>query len=372
MSAKIREKILAYVEKIPEVIKFQKEDTKKKVIVNLPGYFPDEVIYASGALPIRLWGSKLEPSRADALLQSFACTLSRTVLEEMLTTGKELYDAFLFTSLCDTFQNLYEVYRHTENPLPSHMFILPLTSIKNERRNFLENQFKKATQWLEEIAGNKINGQSLASAYEKYTKRYNLLSQVFNKRKKGTLQLNNYEFYSLIKLSGIPEIDKYCELLKEVLNLPDKSSDKRPRIMLSGIVPEPSVLLKIFDELKVNIISDDMMNSERLLSREPIKSLGEEAIDRSIFDSYPCSTIFNENNVRNEFLLKRIKQERISGVVFWQIKFCEPEGFDRPQLISYLKDNGVPSLIFEVELQMKNYEGIKTRIQSFVESLEVP
>ncbi len=370
MSVKIKEKILAYAEKIPEIIRFEKEDTNKKVIVNLPAYFPDEVIYSAGALPVRLWGSKLQPSRADALLQSFACTLSRTVLEEMLTNSRKLYDAFLFTSLCDTFQNLYEVYRHTENALPSHMFILPLTSNREERRRFLKLQFDKAIEWLESITGNKVTEASLKKSYEKYLKRYELLKELFKRRVDGSLPLNNFEFYSLIKLSGILDVDKYCGLLSDVLSHEEKGSEKRPRIMLSGILPEPSGLLKIFDELRVNIASDDMMNSERLLSREPVRSLTSGEIDRFVFESHPCSTLYREDSKRNEYLLKKIKDEKIDGVIFWEVKFCEPEGFDRPQLISYLKDNGIPSLVFEVELQMKSYENIRTRIQSFVESLE--
>ncbi len=370
MSVKIKEKILAYADKIPEVIKFQREDTKKKVIVNLPAYFPDEVIYSAGALPIRLWGSKLQPTRADALFQSFACTLSRTVFEEMLADSQKIYDAFLFTSLCDTFQNLYEVYRYTDNAKPSHMFILPLTSSREERRKFLNIQFNKATKWLESITGNKITEKSLREAYEKYLKRYKLLRELFKRRADGSVPLDNYEFYSLIKLSGILEVDKYCEFLYDVLHLEGKPPEKGPRIMLSGIVPEPAGLLKVFDELKINIVSDDMMNSERLLSREPIRALNSEEIDRFVFESHPCSTLYREDNKRIEYLLRRIKEEKIDGIIFWEIKFCEPEGFDRPQLISYLKGNGIPSLVFEVELQMKSYENIKTRIQSFVESLE--
>lgn len=371
MSTNVREKILSLAERIPEVIKEQKEASRKKVIVNLPAYFPDEVIYSAGALPVRLWGSKLQPSRADALLQSFSCTLSRTVLEEMLTTADKLYDAFLFTSMCDTFQNLYEVYRHTEKALPSHMFILPLTSSKEERRNFLEDQLRKATTWVESITGQKITESSLQSTYEIYSTRHKLLSEVFKRRNNGKIQLNNFEFYSLIKLSGIIDPPKYSDLLKEVLSLPETPSRKGPRIMISGIVPEPSGFLKVFDELNVNIAADDMMNSERLLSRAPLKSLTADEIARFVFGSHPCSTLFSQEDGRSEFLLKRIKNENIKGVVFWQIKFCEPEGFDRPQLIDYLKKNGIPSLVVEVELHMKTYENIRTRIQGFVESLEV-
>ncbi len=369
MSEKIREKILAYTEKLTEVIRFQKEDTKKKVIVNLPAYFPDEVIYAAGALPLRLWGSKLEPVHADALLQSFACTLSRTVLEEMLANPEGIYDAFLFTSMCDTFQNLYEVYRHTENAKPTHMFILPLTSSKDERKRFLDIQFKKSKEWLESITGNKITDKALSDSYEKYSKRYNLLREIYKRRNSRSLPLNNYEFYSLIKLSGALDVEKYCTLLKEVLGYKGTAPSSGPRIMLSGIVPEPSGLLKIFDELKVNIVADDMMNSERLLSREPLKSLSANEIDRFVFESHPCSTLFNENNLRGKFLVDRIKKEKIDAMIIWDVKFCEPEGFDRPQLMSYLKENGIPSMVFEVEMQMKSYENIKTRIQSFIESL---
>jgi len=143
MKDEIFKRVYSYLENFSATIKEQKKTGGRKCIVVLPSYFPDEVVYAFGALPVRLWGSKRDPSRADALIQSFACTLSRTVLEEMLTNEDDVYDAFLFTSICDTFQNLYEVYRYTGKAKPSHMFLFPLTSSEEERKNYLNIQFQR-------------------------------------------------------------------------------------------------------------------------------------------------------------------------------------------------------------------------------------
>ncbi|MCK5202432.1 MAG: 2-hydroxyacyl-CoA dehydratase, partial [Desulfobacterales bacterium] len=51
-------------------------------------------------------------------------------------------------------------------------------------------------------------------------------------------------------------------------------------------------------------------------------------------------------------------------------KFCEPDAFDRPQLMNRLKAEGIPAAFIDMELSMSNFEALKTRINAFCEILE--
>jgi len=57
------------------------------------------------------------------------------------------------------------------------------------------------------------------------------------------------------------------------------------------------------------------------------------------------------------------------GVLFWSIRFCEPDAFDRPQLSERLKQEGIPAVTLEMDLATGNFEPIKTRVEAFCEMI---
>jgi benzoyl-CoA reductase/2-hydroxyglutaryl-CoA dehydratase subunit BcrC/BadD/HgdB len=89
-----------------------------------------------------------------------------------------------------------------------------------------------------------------------------------------------------------------------------------------------------------------------------------------LFNPAPCCCIYNPENDRHTYLLNKVKQSRADGVLFWYIKFCEPDAFDRPQLMNRLKAEGIPAAFIDMELSMSNFEALKTRINAFCEILE--
>ena len=57
-------------------------------------------------------------------------------------------------------------------------------------------------------------------------------------------------------------------------------------------------------------------------------------------------------------------------MLLWYLKFCEPDAFDRPQLMAHLKAADVPVSFIDLELTMTNFDAIRTRISAFCEILE--
>jgi len=56
-------------------------------------------------------------------------------------------------------------------------------------------------------------------------------------------------------------------------------------------------------------------------------------------------------------------------VVFYDVKFCEPEQFDLPQLRAGLQSSGLPSISLEVDLSGGLSHQVVTRLEAFVEML---
>jgi benzoyl-CoA reductase/2-hydroxyglutaryl-CoA dehydratase subunit BcrC/BadD/HgdB len=57
------------------------------------------------------------------------------------------------------------------------------------------------------------------------------------------------------------------------------------------------------------------------------------------------------------------------GVVFYDVKFCEPELYDLPQLRQGLRQAGLPSISIEVDLNDALTQPVLNRLAAFLEMI---
>jgi benzoyl-CoA reductase/2-hydroxyglutaryl-CoA dehydratase subunit BcrC/BadD/HgdB len=68
-------------------------------------------------------------------------------------------------------------------------------------------------------------------------------------------------------------------------------------------------------------------------------------------------------------LLAKVEQSNAKGVIFYMVKFCEPELFDVPQLTGELRKRGVATLLIDCELNQNLSGQLATRVEAFVEMI---
>jgi benzoyl-CoA reductase/2-hydroxyglutaryl-CoA dehydratase subunit BcrC/BadD/HgdB len=281
--------------------------------------------------------------------------------------------AYAFTSLCDTLINLREIYRRVFAK-PTLELSIPITRTEEARHHYLASVVKSVTDGLEEITGNKLTSEPLAKAAKLCGRTRALQRRLYRMRRDTPGLVKNHDFYSAVKTGFFLPTDVYNRLLEDLLrNLQGLAEDKgnRPKLLLSGMVFDPLEIYKIFDELEVCIVDDDFANGWRTVSKEALKTANlVEGITDFLFKPAPCCGIYNPANDRHPYLLDKVKESGADGVLFWYIKFCEPDAFDRPQLMKYLKDAGFPVAFIDLELTMTNFDAVKTRIGAFCEILE--
>ena len=80
-----------------------KAKTGKGAVGILPIYAPEEIVYATGYLPIGVWGAtKKQILKATTNLPAFACSIMQSIMElEMNGTYDDLA-AVIISSPCDT------------------------------------------------------------------------------------------------------------------------------------------------------------------------------------------------------------------------------------------------------------------------------
>ncbi len=159
------------------------------------------------------------------------------------------------------------------------------------------------------------------------------------------------------------------DLLQKLEGL-EAQNGSGPKLLLSGMVFDPLEIHKIIDESGACVVDDDFANGWRTVSKGDLKVDNlVEGITDFLFNPAPCCCIYNPDNDRHPYLLNRVKESGADGVLFWYIKFCEPDAFDRPQLMKQLKDANIPVSFIDLELTMTNFDAVRTRINAFCEIL---
>lgn len=345
----------------------------KTVIGVLPAYFPMELIEAVNGFPVQLWGNNLTIEKADTYLQSFCCSVARSILELEMRKLAPMVKAYVFTSLCDTLINLREIFRSLFDK-PTVEFSMPITQTDTARKTYLAKVVESVIQELETITGSKFTPDSLQQAQALHAKTRELQRQLYELRRLHPGLILNHDFYTVIKAGFFLPRITYNQMLEDLLRKINPASHSRtngPKILLSGMVFDPLELHRMMDQLNIQVVDDDFANGWRTVSKAALEidNLVEGVTDFLFYPS-PCCCLYNPANDRHRYLVDKVKASAADGVLFWYVNFCEPDAFDRPQLMAYLKENGIPAAIIDLELSLTNFDAVKTRITAFCEMLE--
>ena len=360
------------VTNVSETILTYEKELDRPVIGVMPAYFPMELIEAAGGYPVQLWGNNLPIEKADAYLQSYCCSVARSVMELEMRGISHMVKAYAFTSLCDTLINLREIYRRVFSK-PTLELSIPITQTAIARHNYLESVVKSVTAGLEKITGNKITPDSLDTAANLYGRTRALQRRLYRVRCQKPGLVKSLDFYTAIKSGFFLPGHVYNRMLDELLQKLEgleAHNGSRPKLLLSGMVFDPLAIHKIIDESGACVVDDDFANGWRTVSKGDLKVANlVEGITDYLFNPAPCCCIYNPDNDRHPYLLNRVKESGADGVLFWYVKFCEPDAFDRPQLMKQLKDANIPVSFIDLELTMTNFDAVRTRINAFCEML---
>lgn len=359
--------------RVPDTVASHAEKLDRPIIGVMPAYFPLELIWAAGGYPVQLWGNNLPIQKADAFLQSYCCSVARSVLELELRGGAEMVKAYAFTSLCDTLINSREIYRRLFSK-PTIELSIPITGTETARRQYLTSVVNNLMEQLSAITGSLITAETLKKASDLYGRSRELQRELYCLRRLKPGIIKNFDFYAVIKAGFFLPAEAYNPLLESILERLrplDPPGGARPKLLLSGMVFDPIAVYRIFDAAGVDIVDDDFANGWRSATKPTLPTDDPVAgISDYLFGHAPCCCIYNPDIDRHTYLIDKVEASGADGVIFWYIKFCEPDAFDRPQLVARLKDQGVPVTTVDLELSMANTEAVETRIAAFCEILE--
>jgi benzoyl-CoA reductase/2-hydroxyglutaryl-CoA dehydratase subunit BcrC/BadD/HgdB len=334
-----------------------------------PIHYPRELLRAFDLLPVEVWGPPgVDQALGGAHLQPYVCSIVHNALSFQQSGGLDTAEVLVVPHACDSLQGLGSVLIDFIKPKQP---VLPLYLPRGRRQSdliFLTAELRALYGQLETITGRSPSDHELMASILREEQADGLVIALHQRR--SGLSFSDISFYRLIRSREFLPAERFMLLAEEALSEADiDSEDGRIPILLSGIVPEPMEILNVINRAGAQVVADDLACCGRRQyppgeSSDPFTRMAER-----LLNSPADSTRGDSIGERRSHLIELVLNSGAKGVVFYEVKFCEPELFDLPLLRQALASEEVPVITVEVDLNEPLPERIITRLEAFVELL---
>lgn len=366
----------------PEKLKEYK-DKGTKIVGYVGRFVPEELIYASGALPYLLCrgGQPEPPDAAIPYMLRFMSPYSRSQIGyHLLGMDPVIPMLDLIVVQCSDchesrLADLFEYFK-----LPTARLGVPPDWEKSISREYYYRQLIRLKEKLEALNGHEISEEALKKSMESANGIRSLFRKIDLLRKTQPppiggddfIRLNHYSFYC------DPEIltGKLAHLYDALQKVRARFPREAPRILLAGHVVGVGdyVVPKLIEDAG-GVLAAEFLDEGMRLCAWDAETDGD--LMRNLAETYylkrmPPSIFQPAWEERVEFVKKLIKESSIDGVLWYGLSFEEIYDLECSVLSKALDPTRIPFLKLEssYEYSREAMGPLTTRIESFIESVK--
>ncbi|MFV1858565.1 MAG: 2-hydroxyacyl-CoA dehydratase subunit D [Anaerolineales bacterium] len=334
----------------------------------LPIHYPRALLRAFGILPMEVWGPpNVDPGFGTAHVQAYVCSIVRNALSFLHSDTAEVADLILVPHACDSLQGLGSLLLDFVQPKqPVIPFYLPRSN-RAEGVQFLAKEFRSIYDRLEEITRRSPSDSELMTNIRREEAADVLLAQLHSERRR--LDVSDYDFYRMIRSREFLPAEDFMDLAEQLRIRMGGERQRAIGVLLSGIVPEPMETLVSITKYGGMVVADDLACTGRRVyppgeSEDPFRRMAER-----ILHAPPDWSLGRSIQSRMDYLQEKIHSTDAMGVIFYNVKFCEPELFDLPSLRNELDRTGIPSMTMEIDMNDPLSDQALMRLETFFEMI---
>ena len=349
-----------------------------------PIHYPRALLRAFGLLPVEVWGPPgVDTGRGDAMLQPYTCGIVRCGLSFLLDGGlggvdesqpaAPGVDVVLVPHACDSLQGLGSVLLDFVQPRRFDRPVLTLylpRGAEDEAFNveFLASEIRALHDRLVEITGARPDEETLHQCIDREQRADGLMGALLRQRR--ALPLTNRALYAHLRAREFLPAEAFIDHASAALSSAGaETGSGRVPVLLSGIVPDPREMLDALDDASGWVVADDMACVSRRIypdrsHRDPFMRMAGR-----LLAGPPDPTRGCEIGARIDHLTQRARESGAQGVIFYVVKFCEPELFQLPRVCRGLEQAGLSTLRLEIDVAEPLPDQIVTRLEAFMEML---
>ncbi len=342
---------------------------------------PPEIIYAAGAVPVKLCsGNYTAFSIGDSVTPRDACPLVKAVAGFKQTGLMPLYEdcsMMVIPITCDCKKKIAGMLSEKCDVVTLH---IPATR-DDDNIDIFVNQLYYLMEKLEDVTGNRITYESLSEGFRKVGYAQYKLSEFIRLKRETPYLIRGSHYMAIMNASSYMPADKWGDALHKVNESLKEgktvTSKKLPRILLTGspiVFPNMKIPLLI-EEMGGIVAADETCMGERGMWDPPV--ITDNSFDGMIralanrsLRPCPCPT-FADNSQRLYRLKQLIKDNNIQGVIYHVLRGCLVYDFEYKKIEEELGKLGIPVIRLESDYNEEDIEQLRIRIEAFIELIKL-
>ena len=321
-------------------------------------------------------------------MTAFLCETSRALLERAIEGGFNFADCVVAPDGCtmmnrciENMELLKTMGKDNDRFFWEYMEI-PLKADDNNLDLYVLQCKNHILKPLAEHYGLDTSDASIRKAVEAHNRVCELIRAIGDFRKEEKPCITGYEFHVLTLATYVcPKyliVDKLAETLEELKTREPDDKPWRARVALVGSEVDDSALIKLIEETGAYVCADRFCFGS-LPGRNPIPLTADgdalTQVCRHYLYACQCPRMMNMAKVygRKEYVNDIAHEYRADGIIYEQVKFCDPWAYERLMGSTMLRDDfGFPVLSVDRPYNSASASGqLRTRVQAFVESMEI-
>ncbi len=348
---------------------------------------PEPLLNLPGCFSVRLRAPRTGSIEMGTYyMSSTLCEACRAYLERTIEGGFNFLDCILAPDACAQMNRCVENIEHLNLIQKDSFFVtyadVPMKSDETALKHYVKQMRIRVLEPLHEHFGIDISDAALRRAVAEQNEISRLLTEIGEYRKEANPRITGYEFAVLCLAS-------YCcpkSLIKEKLaetaeelktREPDEKNNYRIRVVMVGSEVDDPEFIKLAEECGALVVADRFCFGSLPGRQEIVLNDSEDALTqicRTYLQWGKCPRFFNQDKVmeRREYVDQLAKDYHADGLIYEQIKFCDYWGYERAAAFHIMDEEyGYPVLSVDRPYAVRNSGQLRTRIQAFVERVEL-
>lgn len=348
---------------------------------------PEVLLDLPGTFTVRLRAPRTGSMEMGTYyLTSFLCEYSRALLERAIEGGYQFLDCLMAPDACTMInrcvENMELLHTMTKEKFFHKYLEVPMKADDNGLNLYISECRHKILDALTEVYGIDTSDEALRKAVENHNKICKLITAIGEFRKELNPRITGYEFHIICMATYVcPKdllLEKLEETLEEIKNRePDAKPQYRARVVVAGSEIDDVDMIKLVEESGALVVADRFCYGS-LPGREVIELNDTEDVLTQICRHYmmhcmcPRHMDTPKMNRRKEYINELAKEYQADGIIFEQMKFCDPWAYERMVGTYDLREKyGYPVLSIDRPYAVGSSGQLRTRVQAFVESIEI-
>ncbi|MCF0103903.1 MAG: 2-hydroxyacyl-CoA dehydratase [Eggerthellaceae bacterium] len=323
---------------------------------------------------------------ATYYMTSFFCEYTRALLERALEGGYQFLDCLITPDGCSMLNRCVEnmeLLKIKQDPDFFYKYLeVPMKADDNGLFLYVGQCKEKILNPLSEAFEIDVSDEALRRAVYRNNKVCRLINELGDFRKEEKPRITGYEFHIICMATFVAPHDMLLDKLEETLSEvktrePDEDSAFRARLAVVGSEIDDVDMIAAIEEAGAYVCADRFCFGS-LPGRAEIELNDEEDVLTQICRTYMMKTMCPRHmdspkmQRRMEYVDEIAREYKAEGIIFEQMKFCDPWAYERMVGSNVLRNEyGYPVMTIDRKYVIGSSGQIRTRVQAFVESIEI-